>query len=213
MWSGGDRSGLLTVKNVYTTITNSLWQINIGGWRKNLWSWNIAQKIKLFTWLTIENKIHTWDNLQRKGWVGPNICQLCYSDEETVMHLFIKCPFTRQVWDIITLDQNLNTIWEGTTISACYDYWSTRECNLKHLPSLVYWFIWLDRNKKFFENGTPSTSIVAYKTLGMLKNWKYIHLSKVVNQIKNRTLNTEDTPTGWFMEQRSPMAHKVEQEA
>ena len=114
------------------------------------------------------------------------------------MHLFIKCPFTRQVWDIITLDQNLNTIWEGTTISACYDYWSTRECNLKHLPSLVYWFIWLDRNKKFFENGTPSTSIVAYKTLGMLKNWKYIHLSKVVNQIKNRTLNTEDTPTGWF---------------
>jgi hypothetical protein len=56
MWSGGDRSSLLTVKNVYTTITNTLWLNNIGGWRKQLGSWNIAQKIKLFTWLTIEKK-------------------------------------------------------------------------------------------------------------------------------------------------------------
>jgi hypothetical protein len=67
MWTRGDNSGLLTVKNVYTTISNTLWHNNIGGWRKNMWSWNISHKIKLFTWLTIENKIHTWDNLQRKG--------------------------------------------------------------------------------------------------------------------------------------------------
>ena len=155
-------------------------KILINGWRENLWSWNIAQKIKLFTWLIIENKIHIWDNLQRKGWVCPNICQLCYIDEEIVSHVFIKCPFTHLVWDTIILDQNINIVWDGTSITACYDYWKTMEHNLKYLPSLVSCFVWMDRNKKLFENGPPSTSIVAYKTLGMLKNWKSIHPSKVV---------------------------------
>jgi hypothetical protein len=32
----------------------------------------------------------------------------------------------------------------------------------------------------------------------MLKNWKFIHPSKVVKQIKNKTHIREDTPTGWF---------------
>jgi hypothetical protein len=95
MWTGGDNSSNLTIKNVYTTISNTLRQNNIGVWRKYMWSWNIAHKIKLFTWLIIENKIHTWDILQKKGWVGPDICHLCYKDDETMKHLFIKCPFTR----------------------------------------------------------------------------------------------------------------------
>jgi hypothetical protein len=151
---GGDRLRLLSIKNVYASITNTLWNLNISGWRNNLWSWNIAHKIKLFTWILIENKLNTWDNIQRKGWVGPNIFQLCFSDAKTMMHMFIKCSFTRQVWDRITLDQNLNIVWDGTTLPACHDYWSTREHNLKHLPSLGCWFICLDRNKKVFENGT-----------------------------------------------------------
>lgn len=177
LWSGGDCSGYLIVKNVYAAITNTLWNTNISGWRKQLWSLHLAPKIKLFTWLLIENKLNTWDILQRKGWVGPNICQLCHN-EETSTHLFIKCSFTRQVWDIITLEQNLKTIWDETSLTTCFDYWSSREHNLIHLPSLVCRSIWLDMNKKIFENGTPSTSFVAYKTLGMYKFWKDIHTSK-----------------------------------
>jgi hypothetical protein len=106
MWTGGDKSGLISVKNVYTALTNKLWHHTIGGWRRHLWSWNIAQKIRLFTWLAIENKILTWDILQRKGWEGPSICQLCSSDSETVLHLFVKCSFTRQVWDRIKMNKS-----------------------------------------------------------------------------------------------------------
>jgi hypothetical protein len=65
-WTGGDKSGLIFVKNVYCALTNKIWHQSIGGWRRHLWTWNIAQKIRLFTWLTIENKILTWDILQRK---------------------------------------------------------------------------------------------------------------------------------------------------
>jgi hypothetical protein len=67
IWTGGDNSGFLTVKNVYSALTNKLWQHPIGGWRKKLWSWDCALKIKLFTWLSVDNKILTWDNIQHKG--------------------------------------------------------------------------------------------------------------------------------------------------
>jgi hypothetical protein len=52
-WSGGDKLGELTVKNVYRDVAEINWQQTIGGWRKSIWNWNLALKIKLFTWLTL----------------------------------------------------------------------------------------------------------------------------------------------------------------
>jgi hypothetical protein len=116
MWAGGDNSGHTTVKNIYTAIANSTVHNNILGWRKKLWIWKIPLKIKLFNWLANENKIPTWDNLLRKGWMGPNICQLCNRDAESVQHLFIHCHFT-QVWDKIAIDLNTTSAWNGTSLS------------------------------------------------------------------------------------------------
>jgi ribonuclease HI len=99
---------------------------------------------------------------------------------------------------MISLDQHISTVWDGTSISACFDHWTTRERSYKLLPPLVSWFIWLVRNNKIFENRPPSVCTVAYKTLGMYKNWKAIHPFKLVKQIKFRPHISEDTPTGWF---------------
>jgi hypothetical protein len=83
-----------------------------------LWNWKLPLKIKLFNWLSVENKISTWDNLQRKGWAGPNLCQLCYKDAETVNHLFTQCTFTRHVWDRIVQVNNIKTAWTGISLTA-----------------------------------------------------------------------------------------------
>jgi hypothetical protein len=48
IWTGGDRSGCLTVKNIYCALAKKKWQHVIGGWRRHLWKWDLAQKIKLF---------------------------------------------------------------------------------------------------------------------------------------------------------------------
>jgi hypothetical protein len=130
--------------------------------RKQLWSSHFPPKIKYFTCLMIAYKLNTWDILQRKGWTGPNFCHMCHIDSETANHLFIKCQFSRQVWENIALVLKLKTKWDGPTLSDCFDSWAKREHNLMHLPSLVCWTIWLDRNKAIFENGTPSTSTTAY---------------------------------------------------
>jgi hypothetical protein len=69
LWIGGDSSGSLSKKNVYVALISTLNQLTLTGWRNRLWKWNIHQKIKLFLWLAVENKILTWNNLQLRGWM------------------------------------------------------------------------------------------------------------------------------------------------
>jgi hypothetical protein len=128
-----------------------------------MWKWDMAQKIKLFTWLSIENKILTWDTLQRKGWEGPNICHLCSKDAESVYHLFVNCSFIQDVWNRIKRELNIMTAWEGSSLFGCYENWDRKESSFITLPSLLCWFVWLERNKKKFEGRNPSTLSVVFK--------------------------------------------------
>jgi hypothetical protein len=171
LWTGGDGTRRISVSNIYSTILNSANIPNITGWRKGLWKWKIPLKVKLFTWLVDKNKISTWDNLLRKGWNGPNICQLCYKDEEIVSHLFIHCEFARKVWNFISLDRQLTTTWQGISIADCFVNWLSSERAHKLLPPVVIWHIWLARNSLIFENSTPSNNSVAYRALGMHQLW------------------------------------------
>jgi hypothetical protein len=97
IWMGGDASGQISVKNVFVAMEKKKWNFVIGGWRKALWSWACPLKIKLFTWLIAENKILTWDILQRRGFLGPSYCQLCKKSMETTYHLFVECSFALAV--------------------------------------------------------------------------------------------------------------------
>jgi hypothetical protein len=47
-WTGGDRLGFLSTRNVYTGITNHHWPINTCGWKYKLWTWSLPLKLKLF---------------------------------------------------------------------------------------------------------------------------------------------------------------------
>jgi len=94
LWAGGDSTGQLTVKNIYTTLLSTqdfpIWS----GWKFKLWKWNIQLKLKLFLWMAVENKILSWEFLQKKGWQGPDFCPLCKNDVEDIDHLFLQCSFT-----------------------------------------------------------------------------------------------------------------------
>jgi hypothetical protein len=194
-WIGGDKSGVITVKNIYEALATKIWKQNCTGWRRNIWKWNIAQKIKLFIWLAAENKILTWDNLQNRGWEGPNICHLCQKDSETVTHLLVKCVFTQQIWSRIIKELKLRTKWEGNSMRNCFEYWAKKETKYSHLPCLVSWHIWLERNKTIFEHGSPSTNTVCYKILGGLECAK---MQKEPTQRSIKPTIQNGRTTGWF---------------
>jgi hypothetical protein len=157
MWTGGDKSGLLFVKNAYNALMTTLWMQPIGGWRLKFWKWDLPLKIKLFIWLAVENKILSWDNLQLKGWEGPSSCHLCKKESETINHLMIHCIFTKKVWARICTGLKFKKEWEGNTITDCYKRWLEEKTVPTTLPALICWNIWLERNKVIFEQGSPSS--------------------------------------------------------
>ena len=70
---------------------------------REVWSkiWNLKHwpKITLFLWLVTHSSILAWDNLSKRGFVGPSICMLCGEAAETMNHLLNSCPYTAQIWD------------------------------------------------------------------------------------------------------------------
>ena len=60
----------------------------IDWWMEWLWKGTLLLKIKLFSRLSLKNKILTWEGLERRGVVGPGRCSLCSSNLESVEHLF-----------------------------------------------------------------------------------------------------------------------------
>jgi hypothetical protein len=145
-----------------------------------------------------ENKLNTWDNLLRKGWSSPNICCLCHLDSESVDHLFIKCQFTKQVWQKIALVLKLHTTWEGTKIEDCLISWTQKESIHIHLPPLICWIVWLVRNSSIFENTTPSTIAATSKAIGHYYVWLDTHDNKTTQHRSKKIPELEDTITGWF---------------
>jgi hypothetical protein len=195
-WTGGDDSVLLIVKNVNSVLANKLWQHPIGGWQKKPWTWDCALKIKLFTWFSMDNKILTWDNLQHKGWIGPNICHLCLKERETVIHLFIDCAFTKKVWERGKRELSFTSIWEGSTLVDCYDSWHLQNTIYTTLPSIISWYVWLERNKVIFENRSPTVHIVIIRVLGGVGSHKKKHFLKVDKPIKE--VEKDHLTKGWF---------------
>jgi hypothetical protein len=66
-------------------------------WKSKFWP-----KISTFLWLLIQNKILTWDNLQKRGFIGPSICHLCNQHEENMEHLLNNCTINVVIWDHAT---------------------------------------------------------------------------------------------------------------
>lgn len=68
-------------------------------WQK-LWRHQGWMKSKLFMWLVYHRKILTWDNIRKRGVLGPSRYLLCGEQEETMEHLLNNCNFTSWLWDI-----------------------------------------------------------------------------------------------------------------
>jgi hypothetical protein len=73
--------------------------------------------------MVAENRILTWEVLQKKGWQGPGICPLCRNNNEDIDHLFVHCSFTHTVWAITSFFLNVKKWWTGNTFNDCIASW------------------------------------------------------------------------------------------
>jgi len=71
LWLGGDNYGIPLAKNLYSSIISTKAILKVDYWKQKLWKWKIQLKVKVFAWLALEEKILTWDTLQKRGWTCP----------------------------------------------------------------------------------------------------------------------------------------------
>jgi hypothetical protein len=98
--------------HVYPLPTGKVWH--------KIWNLKHWPKMTLFLWLVSHSSILTWDNLSKRGFVGPSICMLCGEEYKTMNHLLNSCPYTAQLWDQValimrTLDRHRDSILETIT--------------------------------------------------------------------------------------------------
>lgn len=76
-------------------------------------------KVWVFLWLVAKATILTWNNLQKRGWEGPNCCALCKCVEEDEYHLVLACPYSTSVWRKCVALFNVQFDWiAGSSISS-----------------------------------------------------------------------------------------------
>jgi hypothetical protein len=78
---------------------------------KDVWKWQTPMRIKLFSWLLIENRILTWIICQKEGFFGPSRCVMYGEGEETINHLMVYCSFSKEVWKYISNVFHIQRDW------------------------------------------------------------------------------------------------------
>lgn len=65
---------------------------------KHIWGTSLPQKINHFLWSLCNNAIAVKSNLLRRNMTQDPTCPICHKEEETIVHTFMHCDWTRPVW-------------------------------------------------------------------------------------------------------------------
>ena len=82
-----------TAKSAYKAQLHGTFSTVNGSW---IWKAFAEGKQKFFTWLLLQNKILTADNLIIRNWPCNEVCTFCDQELETATHL--SCYFAREAW-------------------------------------------------------------------------------------------------------------------
>ena len=66
LWMQNKVIGVVSTSLAYDLIVSSLLPVSLVRYHSCLWCCNVPLKVKCFTWINIENRINTWDNLTKK---------------------------------------------------------------------------------------------------------------------------------------------------
>ncbi|KAL0325123.1 UNVERIFIED_CONTAM: putative mitochondrial protein [Sesamum radiatum] len=78
-------------------------------WWRRVWQAKIPNKVKVFVWQACLNALPTGDNLARHIPNTSAKCPFCCSKEDRI-HVFVLCPFARQVWGLSTIPLSLSSL-------------------------------------------------------------------------------------------------------
>jgi hypothetical protein len=173
MWAKNKVTGMYTTKLSYEALMDAVGQEEVWWWNK-IWKIKVPKKTRIFLWLTLKNKVPTWEGLQKRGRQGPNICLLCMRDVETISHLVIHCPYAQHLRKDLEKMTGMDNVWRDTTVQECLKAWfQKKKLNFfRTIPCLTIWGIWSTRNARIFEGKQIPTFQVYNQICGLFHGCK-----------------------------------------
>ena len=106
------------------------------------WKVRCPQKIKHFLWQLVSGCIAVKKNLQARGLQGDICCARCGASEESINHVFYKCPPVRQIWTLSKIPSN-PAIFPTTALFTNIDnlFWRIYPKMDDHQFAWILWYI------------------------------------------------------------------------
>lgn len=101
IWAKED-SGIFTVKSCYRAIVQELQGGDIKEWTK-IWKLKIPPKAKILFWQACSKCLPTAEALNQRKVDCPLQCQVCAEEDESTMHVFMKCEVAKFYWRIFCM--------------------------------------------------------------------------------------------------------------
>jgi len=142
-------------------------------WWKGLWKLKFCPQKNKIMWCVIVNNIPTWDKMKNRKIEGSGWCSLWKNNEESLVCLFIECPFVKKVRLHCSQALEWWCFWKGTTIVEAQKLWFQNPSykSIKSLPLIVTWGVWLVRNASFFHEKSSLLEIIATQGLNILSHF------------------------------------------
>ena len=134
----------------------------------------LPMKIKVFMWLTFQDRLPTGGVLKKRNWKGEGRYVVC-KVPETRDHIFFHCPLARFVWACAKEAFQWDRV--PTSLQDFLEGWMPMGCVLYNPKMLTFvgllWSLWNVRNKMTIEGvfiKTPAE--VIFKFDSFLQKWR-----------------------------------------
>lgn len=131
---------------------------------QRVWSIKMEGKVRIFLWLLLQNRLWTADRLRDRGWAHGDHCSLCDQVLECGNHLFLRCPYAREVWHLarsnfvgdlqqVCVASSISRWWKCLTVGAR----SPGRNAAMTFGAYVAWNLWKERNRRIFQGKDVSS--------------------------------------------------------
>ena len=168
-------SGTYTAQSCYAATFHG--STRCPSWKLTWKSW-APLRVRFFHWLANQDRCWTATHLARHGLPHHRRCLLCDQAPETIQHLLLAWPFSRQIWHAI-LDWTRIPLQPPNSEPTLMDWWQKTKRQTPHalrkglqsIAMLIPWMIWKHRNECVFENARPSVEDLVDRIKAEAKCW------------------------------------------
>ncbi|KAK8476102.1 hypothetical protein V6N11_071089 [Hibiscus sabdariffa] len=129
-------TGIFTVSSAYENLLSESWDSCDSKWT-GIWSLPVAQRVRMFLWLVLRQRLLTNAERARRGMSSDPSCSCCGFFNETILHILRDCPPMR-------------SFWQSLIPQSDHDYFFG--------APLEHWIFSNIRTSRVFGRGTPPWS-------------------------------------------------------